>query len=201
MSPCPHSFGKASCRAWPVALPAGWPRPDDIRGVDHQHRNSIAPSLIAAYLMTSVGASPNAGRAEYSSAQCYGAASPGCRTECCAGCPASLRSFEVSLPRFRSAFAGLGQMIKRASDLSLSFVPIRHRSFPVERIGSRCGPAGHDVASGLAANRGAGPSVQNCKTTCRRIVHTRSAPESTARIVRSVGVDFGRSICLWSTRV
>ena len=44
---CPHSFREPSCRAWPVAPPAGWPRPDHVGGVDHQHPNSVAPSHIA----------------------------------------------------------------------------------------------------------------------------------------------------------
>jgi hypothetical protein len=47
---CPYSFREASCRAWPIAPPASWPRPDHVGGVDHQHPNGVAPSHIAGWV-------------------------------------------------------------------------------------------------------------------------------------------------------
>lgn len=43
----PHSFSKASCRAGPITPPAGWPRPDHVGGINHEHPNSVAPSRLA----------------------------------------------------------------------------------------------------------------------------------------------------------
>lgn len=43
----PHSFSKASCRAGPITPPAGWPRPDHVGGINHEHPKSVAPSRLA----------------------------------------------------------------------------------------------------------------------------------------------------------